>query len=70
MNLLTIKCDTKSWKIQIENVKYIISDVEDSFDLLQALRLFTAKEKSEYRKIYFHPYLLMRKKSKQKVTCL
>ncbi len=50
MNLLTIKCDTKSWKIQIENVKYIISDVEDSFDLLQALRLFTAKEKSEYRK--------------------
>ena len=49
MNLLTIKNGTKKWNLQMNHVKYIISDSSTNYTLLQAIRLFTSKDKSESR---------------------
>lgn len=49
MNLLTIKNGTNKWNLQINHVKYIISDSSANYTLLQAIRLFTSKDKSENR---------------------
>ena len=49
MNLLTIKNGTNKWNLQMNHVKYIISDSSASYTLLQAIRLFTSKDKSENR---------------------
>ena len=49
MNLLTIKNGTKKWDLQMNHVKYIISDSNTNYTLLQAIRLFTSKDKSESR---------------------
>lgn len=49
MNLLTIKNGTKKWNLQMNHVKYIISDSSTNYTLLQAIRLFTSKDKSENR---------------------
>ena len=49
MNLLTIKNGTNKWNLQMNHVKYIISDSSMNYTLLQAIRLFTSKDKSENR---------------------
>lgn len=49
MNLLTIKNGTNKWNLQMNHVKYIISDSSANYTLLQAIRLFTSKDKSENR---------------------
>jgi len=49
MNLLTIKNGTNKWNLQMNHVKYIISDSSTNYTLLQAIRLFTSKDKSENR---------------------
>jgi len=49
MNLLTIKNGTNKWNLQMNHVKYIISDSSTNYKLLQAIRLFTSKDKSENR---------------------
>lgn len=49
MNLLTIKNGTNKWNLQMDHVKYIISDSSMNYTLLQAIRLFTSKDKSENR---------------------
>lgn len=49
MNLLTIKNGTNKWNLQMNHVKYIISDSNKNYTLLQAIRLFTSKDKSENR---------------------
>lgn len=49
MNLLTIKNGTKKWNLQMNHIKYIISDSSTNYTLLQAIRLFTSKDKSESR---------------------
>lgn len=49
MNLLTIKNGTNKWNLQMNHVKYIISDSSMNYTLLQAIRLFTSKDKSEKR---------------------
>ena len=49
MNLLTIKNGTNKWNLQMNHVKYIISDASTNYTLLQAIRLFTSKDKSENR---------------------
>lgn len=49
MNLLTIKNGTNKWNLQMNYVKYIISDSSTNYTLLQAIRLFTSKDKSENR---------------------
>lgn len=49
MNLLTIKNGTNKWNLQMNHVKYIISDSSINYTLLQAIRLFTSKDKSENR---------------------
>lgn len=49
MNLLTIKNGTNKWNIQMNHIKYIISDSSTNYTLLQAIRLFTSKDKSENR---------------------
>lgn len=49
MNLLTIKNGTKKWNLQMNHVKYIISDSSTNYTLLQAIRLFNSKDKSENR---------------------
>lgn len=49
MNLLTIKNGTNKWNLQMNHVKYIISDSSMNYTLLQAIRLFTLKDKSENR---------------------
>ena len=41
MNLLTIKNGTNKWNLQMNHVKYIISDSSTNYKLLQAIRLFT-----------------------------
>ena len=49
MNLLTIKNGTNKWNLQMNSVKYIISDSSANYTLLQAIRLLTSKDKSENR---------------------
>lgn len=49
MNLLTIKNGTNKWNLQMNHIKYIISDSSTNYTLLQAIRLFTSKDKSENR---------------------
>ena len=49
MNLLTIKNGTNKWNLQMNHVKYIISDSSTNYTLLQAIRLFNSKDKSENR---------------------
>ncbi len=49
MNLLTVKNGTNKWNLQMNHVKYIISDSSTNYTLLQAIRLFTSKDKSENR---------------------
>lgn len=49
MNLLTIKNGTNKWNLQMNHVKYIISDSSMNYTMLQAIRLFTSKDKSENR---------------------
>lgn len=49
MNLLTIKNGINKWNLQMNHVKYIISDSSMNYTLLQAIRLFTSKDKSENR---------------------
>ena len=49
MNLLTIKNGTNKWNLQMNHVKYIISDSSMNYTLLQAIRLFNSKDKSENR---------------------
>ena len=49
MNLLTIKNGTNKWNLQMNHVKYIISDSSMNYTLLQAIRLYTSKDKSENR---------------------
>lgn len=49
MNLLTIKNGTNKWNLQMNHVKYIISDSSANYTLLQAIRLFASKDKSENR---------------------
>lgn len=49
MNLLTIKNGTNKWNLQMNHVKNIISDSSTNYTLLQAIRLFTSKDKSENR---------------------
>lgn len=49
MNLLTIKNGTNKRNLQMNHVKYIISDSSANYTLLQAIRLFTSKDKSENR---------------------
>ena len=49
MNLLTIKNGTNKWNLQMNHVKYIISDSSANYILLQAIRLFTSKDKSVNR---------------------
>lgn len=49
MNLLTIKNGTNKWNLQMNHVKYIISDSSMNYTLLQAIRLFSSKDKSENR---------------------
>lgn len=49
MNLLTIKNGTNKWNLQMNHIKYIISDSSTNYTLLQAIRLFNSKDKSENR---------------------
>ena len=49
MNLLTIKNGANKWDLQMNHVKYIISDSSTNYTLLQAIRLFNSKDKSENR---------------------
>ena len=49
MNLLTIKNGTNKWNLQMNHVKYIISDSSTNYTLLQSIRLFNSKDKSENR---------------------
>lgn len=49
MNLLTIKNGANKWNLQMNHVKYIISDSSTNYTLLQAIRLFNSKDKSENR---------------------
>ena len=49
MNLLTIKNGINKWNLQMKHVKYIISDSSTNYTLLQAIRLFNSKDKSENR---------------------
>lgn len=49
MKILTIKNGTNKWNLQMDHVKYIISDSSMNYTLLQAIRLFTSKDKSENR---------------------
>lgn len=49
MNLITIKNGNNTWDFEVENNKYIICDSNAYFSILQSIRLFTSKEKSEYR---------------------
>lgn len=49
MNLLTIKNGINKWNLQMNHVKYIISDSSMNYTLLQVIRLFTSKDKSENR---------------------
>ena len=49
MNLLTINNGTNKWNLQMNHVKYIISDSSTNYTLLQAIRLFNSKDKSENR---------------------
>ena len=49
MNLLTIKNGINKWNLQMNHVKYIISDSSANYTLLQAIRLFASKDKSENR---------------------
>lgn len=49
MNLITIKNGTNKWNLQMNHVKYIISDSSMNYTMLQAIRLFTSKDKSENR---------------------
>ena len=49
MNLITIKNGTNKWNLQMNHVKYIISDSSMNYTMLQAIRLFASKDKSENR---------------------
>ena len=49
MNLITIKNGNNTWNFEIENNKYIICDTNNYHQILQSIRLFNSKEKSEYR---------------------
>lgn len=49
MNLITIKNGNDTWDFEVEQNKYIVCDSNDYYPILQAIRLFTSKEKSEYR---------------------
>ena len=49
MNLITIKNGNNTWNFEIENNKYIICDTNNYYQILQSIRLFNSKEKSEYR---------------------
>lgn len=49
MNLITIKNGINKWNLQMNHVKYIISDSSMNYTMLQAIRLFTSKDKSENR---------------------
>lgn len=49
MNLLTIKNGVQNWNLQIENVKYVICNSNQYFPLIQFIRQFSVKDKSEYR---------------------
>lgn len=49
MNLITIKKGTKQWKFQITQRKFMICTKNEDYELIQAIRLFSSKEKSEYR---------------------
>lgn len=49
MNLITIKNGNNTWNFEIENNKYIICDTNNYYQILQSVRLFNSKEKSEYR---------------------
>ncbi len=49
MNLITIKKGTEQWKFQINKRKFMICTNNEDYELIQAIRLFSSKEKSEYR---------------------
>ncbi len=49
MNLITIKKGTEQWKFQINQRKFMICTNNEDYELIQAIRLFSSKEKSEYR---------------------
>lgn len=49
MNLITIKNGNNTWNFEVEHNKYIVCNSNDYYPILQAIRLFTSKEKSEYR---------------------
>lgn len=52
MNLLEFTNGSKIWKFQIEQIKYIIDTSNEWYSMIQTLRQFNLKDKSEYREEY------------------
>ncbi len=52
MNSFKLTNGSKLWEFQIEQMKYIIDTSNEWFSMVQALRQFNIKDKSEYREEY------------------
>lgn len=49
MNLITLKNGINRWNFQIDKIKFILCSDNTDYSMIQSLRAFMTKEKSEYR---------------------